>query len=175
MVDFQALQKNSFWKKKLHQLALVRDTNNDGSISRADYEIVIDRYSKMKSKDAEKVVKFLSNLCEQYGPDTKLSFAEFEERWIEAMMKLSLDDINSTLGSLFAALDLNGDGIISFAEWKSHYVALGIPAEHAQASFAAMDSDSDGTVSKQEFIDYHFEFLCTTENKLNSGILYGPL
>ena len=109
------------------------------------------------------------------NPDIKLSFAELEERWIAAMMKLSLDDINSKLSGMFAALDLNGDGIISFAEWKSHYGALGIPAEHAQASFAAMDSDSDGKVSKQEFIDYHFEFFCTTENKLNSVILYGPL
>ena len=159
-------------------MALVRDTNNDGCISRADYELVIDRYSKMNSKDAEKIAKIFLNLCEQYGlsnPDIKLSFAELEERWIAAMMKLSLDDINSKLSGMFAALDLNGDGIISFAEWKSHYVALGIPAEHAQASFAAMDSDSDGKVSKQEFIDYHFEFFCTTENKLNSVILYGPL
>ena len=88
------------------------------------------------------------------------------------MTKLTMDDINSLFSTMFAAIDLNGDGIISFDEWKSHYVALGIPAYHAQASFAAMDSDSDGKITMQEFVDYHFEF---TENKLNSAILYGPL
>ena len=92
----------------------------------------------MDSKHSEKIEKFFVNLCELTNPEKKLNFAEFEKCWITAMTKLTMEDINSLFSTMFAAIDLNGDGIISFDEWKSHYVALGIPAEHTQASFAAI-------------------------------------
>ena len=38
-----------------------------------------------------------------------------------------------------------------------------------------MDKDGGGKITKEEFLDYNSEFFHTTENKLNSAILYGPL
>ena len=102
----------------------------------------------------------------------KLSYEEFEEHWHAMMAQRKNMDLSE---SMFACLDANEDGYISVKEWKVHNTALGKPPEHAQNSFAAMDSDEDGKVSKDEFVNYHTEFFLSTENKLNSAILYGPL
>ena len=44
-----------------------------------------------------------------------------------------------------------------------------------KALFEATDTNGDGVVPLEEFTAYHVEFFSTTENKLNSAILYGPL
>ena len=60
-------------------------------------------------------------------------------------------------------------------EWKVHISALGIAAEHAKKSFHAIDTDNDGKITMAEFVNYHIEYFQSSENKLNSAILYGPL
>ena len=52
---------------------------------------------------------------------------------------------------------------------------VSIPVEHAKASFEAMDANHYGKISMQEFIDYHTEFFFSSEDKLNSSVLYGPV
>ena len=79
------------------------------------------------------------------------------------------------LSEIFACLDANGDGFISLKEWRVHNSAMGISPEHAKNSFHAMDADGDGKVKRKEFVEYHLEYYNSTENKLNSAILYGPL
>ena len=78
-------------------------------------------------------------------------------------------------GSMFDVIDANGDGLIDLDEWRVLYECRGIPVEYAKASFVAMDADHDGLISRKEFVDYQFEFTFTSEDKLKSSILYGPL
>ncbi|CAB3982222.1 sarcoplasmic calcium-binding [Paramuricea clavata] len=47
--------------------------------------------------------------------------------------------------------------------------------EHAEPSFKAMDTDGDGVISHDEFVAYHYEYFHTSEDKLHSSHLYGPL
>ena len=77
--------------------------------------------------------------------------------------------------SWFKQVDMDGDSWISLKEWEHHYQAHSIPVEHAKASFEAMDANHDGKISMQEFIDYHTEFFFSSEDKLNSSILYRPV
>ena len=76
---------------------------------------------------------------------------------------------------MFNCLDINGDGVVSMNEWELHYKCMRFDPKHAKASFEAMDTNGDGVVSLEEFTAYHVEFFSTTDNKLNSAILYGPL
>ena len=71
--------------------------------------------------------------------------------------------------------DMNEDGFISLEECTAHYQIAGLDTAHARASFDAMDTNHDGKIYEDEFVKYHMEYLFSTENKLNSAILYGPL
>ena len=97
------------------------------------------------------------------------SYEEFEQHWQASINFLKLFE------RTFVSLDANGDRIIDINEWKVHNAAMGIPPDHAQSSFTAMDADGDGKITMNEFKTYYYEYFCTTENKLNSAILYGPL
>ena len=88
------------------------------------------------------------------------------------MTKVTREDL---MEQMFPILDCNGDCVISMEEWRVHNCAMGISPEHAEASFHAMDADEDGKISQEEFVNYHYEYFYSTENKLNSAILYGPL
>ena len=118
-------------------------------------------------------------LCTLLGLEgsTKLSYAEFEKKFVNVvgkqMLAGKLDD--TFFGSMFDTLDANGDGFINAAEWRAHYDCHGLPVEYAKASFDALDTNHDGLLSRKEFLDYHFEYLFSSEDKLGSSILFGPL
>ena len=91
------------------------------------------------------------------SPDDKLQFAR------------------NNFSDMFSNLDMNGDGVVTFNEWSAHYHCMGIDTAHARASFDAMDKSGDGKITKEEFVNYHYEYWYTAENTLNSEIMYGPL
>ncbi|WNV85148.1 EF-hand domain-containing protein [Umezawaea sp. Da 62-37] len=55
--------------------------------------------------------------------------------------------------SLFDVADADDDGRIDRAEWRSLTSALGIPDDEAEAGFTAIDSDQDGVVTRDEFLE----------------------
>ena len=144
--------------------------------------IIIDRYRKLNTSNREYVDK-LSQIffkhCDYLGlsdESKQLTYSEFEEHYIVGMSAAAaVDNAGGISEQIFNALDINGDGYVTFDEWTAHYTAMGIPLEYARASFDAMDVNGDDKVSKDEFIDYHMEFYFSTENKLNSAILFGPI
>ena len=109
------------------------------------------------------------------GDSVVLSYEEFEKRWQATMAQDQDSVVNRLFKSMFVCLDVNGDNIIDISEWKMHNAAMGIPPGYAQDSFNAMDKDGDERITMDEFVNYHAEFYLTTDNKLNSGIVYGPV
>ena len=177
-MDSAELRKSYFWKKKIRKAVISRDADKNGFISRGDFELVLERYKKLTEMPAEKfqlLSKALQHFCDNLGlidEIVQLTYEEFEQHWLSMnALKANTDIFNQ----MFVCLDTNGDGVISSEEWRVHNSAMGISPEHAKNSFHAMDADGDGKVTRKEFVDYHLEFFNSTENKLNSAILYGPL
>ena len=179
MVDVAELKKSEFWKKKFRKAVESRDTDKNGSITRSDFELVVESYKKSAggtTDKIEKLSKLMSSFCDKLGlsDSVVLSYEEFKQRW-QAMMAQDPDVNNMLFKSMFVCLDAKGDDIIDIDEWKMHNAAMGIPPGYAQDSFNAMDQDGDEKITMDEFVNYHAEFFFTTENKLNSAILFGPL
>ncbi len=82
---------------------------------------------------------------------------------------------DQVISGWFKQVDINADGKISMEEWLVHNAAIKIGSETAKKSFEAMDTNGDGVVSAEEFNAYHYEFFFSTEDKLKSSILFGPL
>ena len=177
--DFSKLRKSEFWNKKIDRAVRVQDTDKSGDISRADMFLVVERYKKLGTS-TPKHLEILSmtltdtlNRLNLSDESVRMSYDEFKEKLIEDLTKCGRYE--PVYEALFHNLDMNGDGVISFEEWTAHYSCVGIDPAHARASFDAMDQNSDGKISMEEFVNFHYEYYFTAENKLGSAILYGPL
>ena len=177
-VDMSKLRQNAFWNKKFDHCIRAHDTNKSGDISRADFLRIRERYKSLKTSNPqhmERLSKYQAAILDRVGlqdESVKLSYAELKENFIQSLSKV--EDYDEFFGATFQNQDINGDGVISFEEWKAHYYCMGIDTAHARASFDAMDKNGDGKISKEEFVNFHHEFYFTVENKLGSDILYGP-
>ena len=177
-MDFEILCNNDFWKKKLRKAFENQDVDKDGFISRADYDLIISRYKEMGASErcTTKLQDTWEKMYKLWGiTDHTVKFSIDEMIVIHGKVLQLVSKHTNMFDEMFDSIDMNGNGEISFTEWDAHYKSMTIPSEHARASFDAMDTNRDGIVSKQEFYDYHIEFFLTTEDKLNSSILFGPL
>ena len=69
-VDFANLDKSEFWKEKIGRAEQVRDANKSGTLSRADFMLILDRYKQQKnskSQRLERLTKTLSSFCDALG------------------------------------------------------------------------------------------------------------
>ena len=181
-VDVLALRQSAFWKKKFRRLAEVRDADKDGYISQADFMLVVERCKKLSistPRYIEKFTQYRQTFCESFDlvdESVKFTYSEFENKWCVGAKKLvEQGTATNMLVSMFHILDTDEDGFISFEERTAHHQVVGIDTAHARASFDAIDSNHDQKISEDEFVKYHMEFFLSTENKLKSAILFGPL
>ena len=181
-IDVKRLLDNSFWKKKIDKVVEVRDVNMNGYIERADFELILSSYKRNSGANPTHIDALstsIATLCDGLGlvdESTRLTYTDFREKWLDMMMKdVQEGKLDMLHKSMFDALDAKSDDKIDIDEWRMYYRIVGIPAEYAQASFEAMDTNHDGFVSRDEFSAYHDEFFFSTEDKLNSSILFGPL
>ena len=180
MVDIVELRKSEFWRKKIRKAVVARDANNSGTISRKDFEIIVADYKKIATNEEkfELVKKSFLSFCDKVGlvnDSVELSYEEFEG-YLHTLFAEDKMAHQQKFYDMFVCLDANGDGYISLEEWKVHSGAIGgVPPEHAEESFSAMDKNKNRKVTLDEFVAYHSEFFYSTENKLNSAILFGPL
>ena len=132
MVDVVELKKSEFWKKKFRRAVETRDTDKNGSITRSDFDLVVERYKKSAggtTDKIEKLSKVMSSFCDKLGlgDSVVLSYEEFERCWQDMMAQDQDDAHYRVFKNLFVCLDANGDNIIDINEWKMHNAAMGIP------------------------------------------------
>lgn len=158
----------------------IRDTTKDGFISKEDFDLVVERYREMGAPEThlKKMVGYFDHTCKQFGlvEGVKLTYDQFGKKMAESGAKeQSRESRIGIFMEMFDIIDTNADSLISFEEWKNYYSAMGIDTKYARASFDAMNTKGDGIVSKEEFLAYVEEFYYSSEDKLKSSILYGPL
>ena len=173
------LLTSEFWKKKIHISVLARDVNKDNIISREDFDLIVQRY-KEAGAPPEHVKKHQESFEKVYkvwgmtDKSVQMTIEEFEKMFQQNLEK-SYAHADEIYSEWFHQVDINGDGVISLNEWIIHCSALSISKENAEKSFQAMDTNKDGVISLEEFVEYHKEFFFSTEDKLHSSILFGPL
>ncbi len=179
-VNANELRESEFYRKKLRRATEMRDINRDGTISRHDFELIVQRYKDLIGVPEEQLkdirLMFLQ-YCDFIGlvdHTKRMSFKEYEKKWMDNL-ELYIKNGPDSFMTYFDVADHNRDGEISYQEWVDYYKVLDIDTKHARASFDAMDTDGDGKISREEFVAYNQEYLFSIENNLKSSIMYGPL
>lgn len=167
--------------KKFRRETQVRDVDKDGFITRADFTVIAQRHVEMgtpkhKVKELREMMEKVADSMGLTDDKIKFTYEEFGKSWKNQLLQSrEMRENKVHFAKLFHTVDLNDDGEVSYDEWVKHNKAMGIDSKHARASFDAMDANGDGSVSQQEFVDYHCEYFYTTEDKLKSSLLFGPL
>ena len=167
--------ENPFWNKKIDRAIRVRDADKDGVITRKDFELIVQRYKDLGGISGEQLQESIMKMCDFVGLDDTKQFTYEEFKRHHANFDNHSKKINTIFRTMFNGLDIDGEGVVSMKEWELHYRCMGLDPKYAKASFEAMDTNGDGVVSLEEFVAYNLEFYSSTENKLNSAILFGPL
>ncbi|GAA2786714.1 EF-hand domain-containing protein [Saccharopolyspora taberi] len=151
-------------KRNLVTIFEVLDTNQDGNITRADFETKAEQVTGLFELTGTEtgdeirasLVSWWEQLRNAYDQDddgvvTKDEFVQAhspEDGDPEAFYREKVDQLVSVVAR---AVDENGDGYIDEAEYVRLFSVSGLPGETVQAGFEALDTDKDGRVSVAEF------------------------
>lgn len=178
-MDCGKLLESEFFKQKIRTFTKSRDVDQDGLITRMDFELLVKQFKErgVPEEHVKLTESTFFKFCDDMGltdAAKSLSYDQFAEQFCKIAEK-SLKIIPRFYKSTFEVIDTDHDGFLSYVEWEDYNLAVRIASEHSKASFEAMDTDHDGRISMEEFVAYHEEFFYSTEDRLNSSILFGPL
>ena len=83
--------------------------------------------------------------------------------------------LKETVSQMFNVVDTNGDGVISPLEFRLYFKIMGIDESSAQISFDAIDTDSDGTITRDEFVAAGMDFFTSVDETSLGTLFFGPL
>ncbi|MCE6998281.1 EF-hand domain-containing protein [Saccharothrix sp. S26] len=150
-------------QKKVSVVFTAMDANGDGYLERADFEALADRWVSLRGgAGAERLRELVIDWWEalhaasDQDPDGKVTLDEM----LAAVGNLGtmLDLVVATAESMFEAVDEDGDGEISAAEYGRMIHAWTGDDAPTDAVFARLDLNGDGHISKGEFARHWVEF-----------------
>lgn len=152
-------------KRKWPKLFHVLDINHDGVVERADMEIIARNITDLRGLKPgapeyqelhNRLLAFWAEIEElsDIDHDDKVTPQEWLAYWTE--MTASAGRYRSIIQPIttfiFTFLDRNGDGHVTFDEYKGLYQALGIDPVVASEIFVTLDLNQDDGISVDELL-----------------------
>ena len=162
------------------------DINNDGCISREDFELMskrLSQHSGMTKEQAESTYDEFMKIADAltFKPGVKVPLEEAAQQSSKAILSLALEEKQALLyhqhNMLFDIIDTNKDGHISLEGYKVYYhvMAPGTSEEEIIHSFNTIDANKDGEISREEFLAAAEDFLLGVEETELSKVFFGKL
>ena len=103
-----------------------------------------------------------------------------KERFLDVLKHSAQSKDLSVLGGkmfslFFASIDVDVDGFIQEREHINFFQILDIDEKNAKVSFHAMDTDSDGVLSLEEYVAARIKFLTGEDEASLTKLFMGPL
>ena len=173
------LASSPFWLRKIRTAFQAYDTTQDGVMSVDDIIVVAKRFGKKCPERAEEIMETMTGLWTTSAGGKR--DAKFDVKsYIDTRITYSLrPDAKSMFRAYsdakFNIIDLDRSNFISQKEFTDYFECMGIDTKHAPASFKALDTNGDGTISRDEFLDAAVEFAFGLKEGHPSELFYGPL
>ena len=179
------IKKNvpELWVRKMKTFFAAYDLTGDGVIDIEDYKRFTGIWtSNAVSKNAskERIEEFSEKFYKFWLEEVVRDNEKF--KWTENILIEDMFELVSRPGSekflrdsgkvLFNLFDLNGDGYISKGELKTIFGENPFTI----VSFSGMDTNRNGEVSEEEFLQAYLDFFCNFADETNpSKHFMGPL
>jgi len=173
---------DDFWKQKIRAHVRRLDINQDGVLTRKDFEDMSDRYKQLglqsKAKGQQMRAAFLAywdDILDDYSKRNPVT----SEVYIEALINLGEDKIikyvNAIESTLFDLMDLNNSGFISQREFAHWFKVVGLDPKLAAETYTAIELRPDDTLSREEYMAAVKEFFIGEDQTSPYRLLWGPL
>lgn len=173
--------------KKLTRLFNIFDTDGNGVLEKNDFEKIVANFLNLYNvkpgtltyKDLSKKYLLRWERLQQISDknqDKKVSLAE----WLEYYE----DVVNYDYGNeeplwrkranvSFDIIDTNKDGVWSLQEYQTLFKIYGLDEQLATEIFPRLDLNSDGHISKEEYLQLTEEFYLSDDPKSPGNFLFG--
>ncbi|XP_064087725.1 sarcoplasmic calcium-binding protein-like [Macrobrachium nipponense] len=173
-----------FWRQKMRTHHQMMDVNKDGVVSWDDFEALVGKFAHFGHLSEKEISRFTDALRhvweEEWGASGDPYCFIGQEQFLTQMEHvINTKDLRKRVASplpyFFKAVDRDGSGEISLEEFKMFYSCLGLTEQDAEESFAAIDLNSDGKLSRKEFVKLGRDFFLSEDEARPSKLFWGPL
>ena len=178
----------TFQRRKLATMFAALDLDHDGAIELTDYTRRVGAIAHVKgwlpdsplyARNFAFALAEWGNLAEsadtnQDGRVTLEEFLRYGENFLDdrdAVRAYARGDVQL----IFDAMDVDGDGRLTVAEYRAYLRACGADDAIADAFFAHADLDEDGRVTRDELSHAVQEFLLSENPDAAGNYLFGPI
>ena len=184
MATVQDYLKNDKWMKRINGVFSSLDVNKDGYLSAEDWTLIVDNLEKTSSYRPEAIAKAREKMLElttamgltkgvkadkKKFPELLAAFCLAEAGKMKRGEMTSLEKADS---AMFDLIDKNGDGHVTFEEYKFLMDASNLGEEAAKGAFNLLDKNKNGKLERDEFVSSNLRFWCTLDDPSTKG-MYG--
>ncbi|MCR6486680.1 EF-hand domain-containing protein [Amycolatopsis sp. OK19-0408] len=173
---------SDFQRRKISGIFGSMDADDDGYLTESDFQALTTRWLELRGTDGgspegEKLSAIMMGWwatlrdASDRDRDGKVSLDEVLSV-VDELPKMP-DAVTGTASAMFEAVDENGDGTISAAEYRRMIEAWsggGLPADDV---FALLDTDGDGRLSHDEFTGHWYEFWAGDDPAAPGSAVFG--
>ncbi|RAY12891.1 calcium sensor EFh [Actinomadura craniellae] len=150
-----------FQRDKVRLVFDAMDGDGDGALRETDFEALARRWAAVRvAGDEERLLAVMRGWWSTLARHSRTADAVAIDDVLTVvdLLKAMPEAVTATADTMFEAVDENRDGLISPAEYRRMIEAWrGGPAEVGD-TFALLDSDGDGAISREEFAAHWYEF-----------------
>ena len=171
---------------KMRTRAIRTDVNNDGYLSREDFELIAKKmkeYGELTEEQYEAKHKGFMSMADASGlkPGVKIPIEVAAKKNSEKLLSMTPEQQKAVLLALhdvlFDTLNTCKDGYISLEEFKVYFHVIGpdLPESEVTRSFNVTDSDKDGKISREEWMVAAQDYMFGVDETDISNFFFGHL
>ncbi|SDM57214.1 EF-hand domain-containing protein [Allokutzneria albata] len=168
-------------RRKIAPVFSAMDADSDGLLTESDFRALTDRWTALRGaepgSDAHALLTAVmmgwwAALLAGAGPDGEtVTLADVLA--VAERLPSMRDAVVGTANAMFNAVDRDGDGEVSAAEYGEMIEGwTGTRGDSAEV-FPLLDADGDGRLSRAEFADLWFEFWAGDDSGARGNLVFG--